>query len=64
MQSSFNDCKKLLLAAITLAHPLPVAKIVFATNASDTHIGGILQQRKKQGWQPLGFLAGSLHPQN
>ena len=54
MQRSFNGSKQLLLAAIPLAHPDPVAKIVIA--ASNTHIGDILQQREKYGWRPLGFF--------
>ena len=59
MQESFDNSKHLLLAAIPLVHPDPAARIVVAADASDTHIGGVLQQRKSCGWRPLGFLAGS-----
>ena len=60
MQESFINSKHLLLAAIPLAHPDPAARIVVAANASDTHIGGVLQQREPRGWRPLGFfLAGN-----
>ena len=59
MQESFDNSKSLLLAAIPLAHPDPAARIVVAADASDTHIGGVLQQRETRGWRPLGFLAGN-----
>ena len=59
MQESFDSSKQLLLAAIPLAHPDPAAGIVVAADASDTHIGGVLQQRDTRGWRPLGFSAGN-----
>ena len=62
MQESFTNSKQLLLAAIPLAHPNPVARIVVAADASDTHIGGILQQHEQRGWRPLGFFSRKLTP--
>ena len=56
MQESFDNSKQLLLAIVLLAHPDPAARIVVAADASDTHIGGILQQCKPCGQRPLGFF--------
>jgi hypothetical protein len=43
------------VAAVPLQHPAPNAELSLATDASDTHIGGVLQQKSKDHWQPLGF---------
>ncbi len=32
------------------------AAIAMATDASDTHIGGVLNQQVEGSWQPLGFF--------
>jgi hypothetical protein len=31
-----------------------------ATDASDTHIGGVLQQKSEDYWWPLGFFSSKL----
>jgi hypothetical protein len=39
-----------------LAHPQSDAPLALTTNASDMHIGGVLQQQVGGHWQPLGFF--------
>jgi hypothetical protein len=52
--------KEALVAAVPLAHPLPRAVLALATDASDTHVGAVLQQQVGQHWQPLGFFSKKL----
>ncbi len=44
-QEAFQNAKLLLAAAVPLQHPAPQAEISLATDASDTHIGGVKQQK-------------------
>ena len=60
MQESFAAIKATSVEAVPLAHPLPHAELSLATDTSDTHIGGVLQQREVKGWQPLGFFSKKL----
>ncbi len=57
MDTAFAAAKKALIAAVPLSHPLPRAVLSLATDASDTHVGEVLQQQVGQYWQPLGFLS-------
>ncbi len=43
-----------------LQHPAPNAELSLATDASDTHIGGVKQQKTGNHWRPLGFLSRKL----
>jgi hypothetical protein len=43
-QDAFQNAKRLLVAAVPLKHPAPNAELSLATDASDTHIGGVMQQ--------------------
>ncbi len=56
MDAAFNKSKQVLANAVPLAHPTPDAAIAVPTDASDTHIGGVLnqQQQVRGSWQPLG----------
>jgi hypothetical protein len=60
MEIAFAAAKAALVLAVPLAHPLPGAVLVLATDASDTHVGTILQQQVGQHWQPLGFFSKKL----
>jgi hypothetical protein len=51
-----------LAAATALVHPLPGAVISLATDASDTHISGVLQQLSAGSWKPLAFFSRKLSP--
>jgi hypothetical protein len=52
--------KATLVAALPLAHPAPNAVLSLATDASDTHVGGVLQQLARGSWQPLAFYSKKL----
>ncbi len=62
LDNAFQRSKQVLAAAVPLAHPAPNAAIALATDASDTHIGGALQQQAQGSWQPLGFFSRKLQP--
>ncbi len=59
-QEAFQQAKHLLAAAVPLQHPAPNAELSLATDASDTHIRGVKQQKSKDHWQPLGFFSRKL----
>jgi hypothetical protein len=60
MVQAFEDCKARLSRATLLAHPDPYATLVLFTDASDTSIGAVLQQRACDAWQPLAFYPHKL----
>ncbi len=45
-----------------LAHPDPAAPLSLAVDASDSHVGGVLQQLTTNGPQPLAFFSAKLSP--
>jgi hypothetical protein len=59
-QEVFQKAKSLLAVAVPLQHPAPDAELSLATEASDTHFGGVMQQKTKDHWQPLGFFSRKL----
>jgi hypothetical protein len=60
IQEAFQNAKRLLAAAMPLQHPAPNAELSLATDTSNTHIGGIMQQKSGHHWRPLGFLSCKL----
>jgi hypothetical protein len=46
--------------AARVAHPAPNAVLSLATDASDTHVGGVLQQLTGGRWQLLAFYSKKL----
>ncbi len=48
------------MAAVPLQHPSPNAELSLATDASDAHIGGVMQQKSGDHWRPLGFFSRKL----
>jgi RNase H-like domain found in reverse transcriptase len=56
MTAAVGAAKKALAAATGLAHPLPHAQLALVTDASDSHVGGVLQQRERVAWCPLSFF--------
>jgi hypothetical protein len=60
METPFAAAKAALVAPVPLAHPLLGAVLALATDASDTHVGVVLQQQVGQHWQPLGFSSKKL----
>ena len=62
MASAFKEAKVSLARAAELAHPDPACKLALAVDASDHHIGGVLQQQTAEGeWQPLSFFSRKLN---
>jgi hypothetical protein len=59
-QKAFQNAKRLLAAALLLQHPAPNDELSLATEASDTHIGGVMQQKSGDHWRPLGFFSRKL----
>jgi hypothetical protein len=60
METAFAAAKKALVAAVPLSHPLLGVVLSLAADASDTHVGAVLQQQVGQHWQPLGFFCKKL----
>jgi hypothetical protein len=60
LAAAFGAAKAALAAAVPLAHPAPNAVLSLATDASDTHVGGVLQQLTGGRWQPLAFYSKKL----
>jgi hypothetical protein len=58
-QEAFQNEKRLLAAVVPLQHPAPNAELSLATDASDTHIGGVMQQKSGDHWL-LGFFSHTL----
>jgi hypothetical protein len=56
-QEAFQNATCLLAAAVHLQHPTPNAELSLATDASDTHLGGVMQQKLGDHWRPLGFFS-------
>lgn len=62
-ESAFETIKKELANATLLVHPALNAEIRLVTDASDTGIGSVLEQKKsKNVWQPLAFFSRKLSP--
>jgi hypothetical protein len=64
MEKSFHDIKAALAEVTMLAHPLPHAHLSITVDASASHVGACLQQRRPGGaaWEPLGFFSRKLEP--
>jgi hypothetical protein len=63
-QEAFQNAKRLLAAAVPPQHPAANAELSLATDTSDTHIGGVMQQKSGDHWRPLGFLPANSQTQN
>ena len=62
MQESFDATKEALAKATLLFHPRPGATLALTTDASNTAVGGVLEQRGPLGWEPLAFYSSKLKP--
>jgi hypothetical protein len=64
MQTAFVRAKEKLCSATRLCHPDVTADLSIAVDASATHVGAVLQQRRQGdvAWQPLGFFSKKLAP--
>jgi transposase InsO family protein len=61
MQSAFDAAKAALSATALLDHPSAAAELALYCDASSSHTGAVLQQRRPgQQWRPLGFYSQKL----
>ena len=60
--AAFVAAKAALVAAVPLCHPAPHAVLSLSVDASDSHVGGVLQQQVGKGWKPLAFFSKKLAP--
>jgi len=61
MDSAFVKIKNLLSSVPELVHPQCNAPISLAVDASDSHIGAVLQQQlRDKSWSPLAFFSKKL----
>jgi hypothetical protein len=61
MERAFREVKKKVVEAVELAHPSSGAALVLNVDASNTHVGAVLQQADDRGQlQPLGFFSVKL----
>ena len=60
LDQAFQEAKRLLAGATLLHHPVPGARTVLTTDASDIAIGAVLEQRVDEHWQTLAFFGRQL----
>jgi hypothetical protein len=61
MIATFAVARQSLSSTAILEHPVPGADLSVVTDASSTHGGAVIQQRRPgQGWRPLGFFSAQL----
>ena len=60
MNAAFSAAKQALIRATRLNHPNPSAELSLAVDASDTHVGAVLQQYQNRVWSPLSFYSKQL----
>jgi putative transposase len=61
MVATFDAARHSLSSTAVLEHPIPKADLSLVTDASATHMGAAIQQRRPgQGWRPLGFFSAQL----
>jgi hypothetical protein len=59
-EDAFNQCKLDLTNSILLFHPVPEAKLILHTDASDHAVGAVLHQVVNNELQPLCFYSKKL----
>jgi len=59
---AFEDSKNSLAKATMLTHPSSELPTSLAVDASDTAVGGVLQQLMDNVWQPIAFFSHRLKP--
>ena len=60
LQDAFDRAKSALSSAVSLTHSSPSTEVSFVTDASNTHVGAVLQQKESGGWRPLAFFSAKL----
>src|SRR5450830_283200 len=59
-EAAFVAAKAALAACSSLTHPRPDAVLSLSVDASDSHVGGVLQQLDSGSWRPLAFFSKKL----
>ncbi len=60
LEAAFRHAKDLIIRVPELIHPRASAPISLAVDASDSHVGAVLQQRVDEAWFPLAFFSRKL----
>jgi RNase H-like domain found in reverse transcriptase len=60
MHAAFTDIKAALCTSTLLAHPDQRKSLCVAVDASDCHVGAVLQQGEEKRMQPLAFFSKKL----
>ena len=60
LQYSFDSIKQALANSTLLHHPDSSLPLAVTTDASDIAIGGMIEQRGPEGWEPLAFFSKKL----
>jgi hypothetical protein len=61
MLAAFKAARSALAESALLDHPAVAAALSLVTDASASHVGTVLQQKRPgQGWKPLGFFSQKL----
>jgi transposase InsO family protein len=61
MLAAFKAARAALADSALLDHPAAAAAVSLVTDASASHVGAVLQQKRPgQGWKPLGFFSQKL----
>jgi hypothetical protein len=56
-EEALKNAKHLLAMAVLLQHLASNAELSLVTDASDSHVGGIMQPKSGDHWRPLGFFS-------
>ncbi|KAJ2949987.1 hypothetical protein O0L34_g11320 [Tuta absoluta] len=59
-EEAFEECRQSILNATTLSHPIHNAVLGIMSDASDTCLGAVLQQKLNNEWRPLAFFSKAL----
>ncbi len=59
-REGFLKCKAPSSCSSATSSPSPYAEFFLATDASDSHIGSVRQQKTGDHWHPLGFISKKL----
>lgn len=62
LEEAFERTKNSLSRATLLAHPDAQSELAITTDASDSAIGAVVQQKKGNDWQPIAFMSKKLSP--
>ena len=57
MKVAFEESKSSLESCISLGYPRPDTLISLTKDASNTGVGGVLEQYENGFWRPLGFFS-------